>query len=410
MAMDRRGFLAGAALLAACGTDGQAPVAPATSVRAPRRGDALPGSLDQRILVLVELQGGNDGLNTVIPVSQPAYRWLRPGLAIDPARALGLDADHALHPALEPLLEAWDAGECAIVESVGYPRPNRSHFRSIEIWEQATASDAYASEGWATRALREHPSPSLRAGADADGIVVGTGAIGPLAGAGVRVVNMRDPRQFLAQSERLRALGAPAEGPEALRHLLRTQNEAAAAAQAVQRKLSGRERFARRFSWDPLARGLAHASDMIADGVRAPVWKVTLAGFDTHADQAQRHERLLGQVAGALATFRAAMREMGRWNDTLVLTYSEFGRRAGENLSRGTDHGTAAPLFALGGAVEGGLRGTLPDLEALEDGDPRAQVDFRAVYAGAIAGLWEQPSNFLAAQGHAPVQLLRRRA
>ena len=104
------------------------------------------------------------------------------------------------------------------------------------------------------------------------------------------------------------------------------------------------------------------------------------------------------------------MREMGRWNDTLVLTYSEFGRRAGENLSRGTDHGTAAPLFALGGAVEGGLRGTPPDLEALEDGDPRAQVDFRAVYAGAIAGLWEQPSNFLAAQGHAPVQLLRRRA
>ena len=409
--MDRRTFLGAAALLAACAPGGeqagQAP--PGAPVRAPRRGDGMPGPLDQRMLVLVELQGGNDGLNTVIPVSQPAYRHLRPGLAIDPARVIGLDQDHALHPALAPLMDSWDAGECAIVESVGYPRPNRSHFRSIEIWEQATASDAYASEGWATRALREHPSPALRAGADADGIVVGTGAIGPLAGAGVRVVNMRDPRQFLAQGERLRSLATPVEGPAALRHVLRTQNEAAAAAEAVRRKLTGRERFARRFGWDPLARGLAVVADLAADGVRVPAWKVTLAGFDTHADQAQRHERLLGQAAAALAAFRAAMREMGRWNEVLVLTYSEFGRRAAENQSRGTDHGAAAPLLAMGGAVEGGFHGTPPDLEALEDGDVRARVDFRSVYAGALAGFWDQPASFLAAQGHAPLPLLRRR-
>jgi uncharacterized protein (DUF1501 family) len=408
MAMDRRGFLAGAALLAACGTDGQAPVAPTASIRVPRRGDGLPGPLDQRILVLVELQGGNDGLNTVIPVSQPAYRRLRPGLAIDPARAIGLDADHALHPALAPLLEAWDAGECAIVESVGYPRPNRSHFRSIEIWEQATDADSYAAQGWATRALSEHPVFGQRRG-DADGVVVGTGTIGPLAGPGTRLVTMREPRQFLAQSEALRHVALRADAPPSLRHIVRTQNEAVAAADAVRRKLSGRNRFGQGFGWDPLGRSLAVTADLIADGVEVPVWKTSIGSFDTHADQRARHARLLGQLGAALAAFRGAMQSLGRWNETLVVTYSEFGRRAAENLSRGTDHGTAAPLFVLGGAVEGGLHGRAPDLEALVDGDIRMQTDFRGVYAGLIARWWDAPDNFLARDGHRPSPLTRSR-
>mgnify|MGYP000877282818 CR=1 FL=1 len=186
------------------------------------------------------------------------------------------------------------------------------------------------------------------------------------------------------------------------------RSEAVAAADAVKAKLSGRERFNRRFAGDPLARSLAVAADLIADGVDVPVWKVTLGSFDTHADQRGRHQRLLANLAGALAAFRTSMREIGRWDDTLVLTYSEFGRRVAENLSRGTDHGTAAPLFAMGGSVEGGFRGPAPNLEDLAEGDLKPVADFREIYAGVVGDWWNQPENFLSKQGHRPLGLVRR--
>jgi uncharacterized protein (DUF1501 family) len=415
--MDRRRFLSAASslavagLLPACAGPTGAPatgaVAPQVARAAVPRSSGLPGPVDRRILVLVELQGGNDGLNTIIPYAHPLYRRLRPGLAIDAAEIRNLTADQGFHPALDQLLDPFERGELAVVNSVGYPKPNRSHFRSIEIWEQATASDQYANEGWITHALAEHPVFGRRT-ADADGIVVGTGNIGPLAGPGTRLVNMREPRQFLAQSESMAALAARARVPDALHHLVRTQNEAVSAADAVKRKLTGRDRFPRRFAGDLLARSLSVAANLIADGVDVPVWKVTLGSFDTHAEQRQRHARLLGNLAGALAAFRGAMTDLGRWNDTLVVTYSEFGRRAGENLSRGTDHGTAAPLLALGGSVQGGFRGAAPDLGDLDQGDIKAKIDFRQVYAGIVADWWNQPDNFLVKQGHAPLPLLRR--
>ena len=406
--MDRRKFIVAASgsLLAACTSPPAAsPVAVAPRARA-ARSSGLAGPVRNRILVLVELQGGNDGLNTVIPILDPNYRRLRPGLAIDAQEALDVVPELAFHPALKPLVDPFERGEMAVLHSVGYPKPNRSHFRSIEIWDQATASDQYGQEGWVTNALRLHPTFGQRR-SDADAIAVGIGNIGPLAGPDTRLVTMREPRQFLAQSESLRSLDARSDVTPALRHLVRTQNEAVAAADAVKRKLTGRERFNRKFAGDPLARGLAIAADLIADGVDIPVWKVTLGGFDTHADQRQRHQRLLANMANALAAFREAMRDLGRWNDTLVATYSEFGRRVGENLSRGTDHGTAAPLFVLGGAVEGGFKGSAPNLADLDEGDLKAQIDFRQVYASLIAGWWNQPDNFLARQGHRPLGLVR---
>jgi uncharacterized protein (DUF1501 family) len=413
----RRGLLSGAAalggiaLLPGCATDANRPETGARAsalLRQPQRGTAAPGALTSRILVLVELHGGNDGLNTVVPLDQPAYRSLRPSITIDPAEAISLTAAQGLHPELRALAEPYERGELAIVNAVGYPKPNRSHFRSIEIWEQATDADSYAAQGWATRALSEHPVFGQRRG-DADGVVVGTGTIGPLAGPGTRLVTMREPRQFLAQSEALRHVALRADAPPSLRHIVRTQNEAVAAADAVRRKLSGRNRFGQGFGWDPLGRSLAVTADLIADGVEVPVWKTSIGSFDTHADQRARHARLLGQLGAALATFRGAMQSLGRWNDTLVVTYSEFGRRAAENLSRGTDHGTAAPLFVMGGAVEGGIHGTAPDLEALVDGDIRMQTDFRGVYAGLIARWWDAPDNFLAREGHGPSPLTRSR-
>ena len=411
----RRGLLSGAAALGAlsslagCEPDTRRPRTDASPPRQPPRGGATPGTLAGRILVLVELQGGNDGLNTLVPLDQPAYRRLRPSIAIEAADAIALTDAQGLHPELRALADPYERGEVAVVNAVGYPRPNRSHFRSIEIWDQATDAEAYAAQGWATRALTEHPVLG-RHRADADGIVVGNGTIGPLAGPGMRLVTLRDPRQFLAQSEALRHVELRADAPASLRHVVRTQNEAVAAADAVRRKLTARNRFQRSFGGDAFGRSMAVAADLIADGVEVPVWKIAIGSFDTHADQRARHARLLGQLASGLAAFRGAMQSLGRWNDTLVVTYSEFGRRAAENLSRGTDHGAAAPLFALGGAVEGGVHGAAPDLEALVDGDIRWQTDFRSVYAGILARWWDAPDNFLARQGHGLAALTRIRS
>ncbi len=403
--------LAFGGLAAACAPQtgaGPSTAVPTTRTTAARmRRAAKIGPVADRMLVLVELQGGNDGLNTVIPHTDPLYARLRPGLAIAGNEIISLDGGLGFHPALAPLAAVYEAGELKIVNSVGYPKPNRSHFRSIEIWEQATPSDQYASEGWITRALDEHPDLSKRA-ADADAIVVGIGNIGPLAGPGTRLVNMREPRQFLAQSEAMAAISGRADTTPALRHIVRTQNEAASAADAVRRKFTGRERFPRQFAGDPFSRSLSIVANLIADGVDIPVWKVTLGSFDTHADQRPRHARLLTNLGSGLSAFRAAMIQLGRWDDTLVVTYSEFGRRVAENLSRGTDHGTAAPLFMLGGGVDGGIAGAAPDLVDLDAGDLKARVDFRQVYAGIIAGWWGQPDNFLARQGFSALPVLRR--
>lgn len=415
--MDRRNFiaaLAAASVLPACASQqAQAPqTAAAPAARSPRgplpRSTGVAGDVRGRLLILVELHGGNDGINTVIPISQPAYKRLRPGLAIDAAQALDVTPDLAFHPALRPLVDPFERGEIAVLHGVGYPKPNRSHFRSIEIWEQATASDQYGTEGWVTRGLRDDPIWGGRQG-DADAVAIGQGNVGPLAGPDTRLVTMRDPRQFLAQSESLRAMAGRQFATPALAHIVRTQNEAVAAADAVKRKLSGRDRFTRRFAGHQFGRAMATTADLIADGVDAPVWKVQLGGFDTHADQLGRHQRLLSQLGETLAAFRASMADLGRWNDTLVMTYSEFGRRAAENLSRGTDHGAAAPLFMMGGAVEGGFRGERPDLEKLVEGDLDAKIDFRAVYAGVLADWWGQRRNFLAEQGHTPLRLIRAR-
>lgn len=416
--MRRRQFVTAAStfalggLAAACSPqaaiDTTATRATSPSRPAVARRNAKIGPVAQRILVLVELQGGNDGLNMVIPHADPLYRRLRPGLAIAANEIVTLDAALGLHPSLEPLAVAYEAGEMKVVNSVGYPKPNRSHFRSIEIWDQATASDQYANEGWVTHALDEHPVFAQRK-ADADAIVVGIGNIGPLSGPGTRLVNMREPRQFLAQSQTMAALSGRSDASLALRHIVRTQNEATAAAGSVRTKFTGRDRFGRGFGGDPFSRSLSIAANLIADGVDIPVWKVTLGSFDTHADQRGRHARLLTNLGNGLAAFRAAMVQLGRWDDTLVVTYSEFGRRVAENLSRGTDHGTAAPLLMLGGAIDGGIIGPPPDLEDLDAGDLKARIDFRQVYSGIMADWWSRPDNFLAKQGFSAIPVLRQR-
>lgn len=339
-----------------------------------------------RILLLVELKGGNDGLNTLVPYADARYRELRPAIGVPRERVIQLDEKVGLHEKLQPLMESWKAGDLAIVQGVGYPYPNRSHFRSIEIWDTASASSQTLNEGWIARSFE---GVSLPKGAGVDCIVADTNAL-PSTGPELRTIVMQDAENFLRQAQNLKdAQGMGDGGNPALRHLLAVRHEINAAAAGLRDKLRAAAAPAVAYGQEfLLGRQLDVATRVITSKVPVVAVKVALGGFDTHANQAPTQERLLAYLAASLATLRNNLIAAGRWNDVLVMTYSEFGRRAKQNASAGTDHGTAAPQFVMGGGVKGGLHGAHPSLHDLQDGDLKHTVDFRSVFATVAQGCW----------------------
>ena len=407
--MNRRSFLATAGAAAArsfaATAAGTSAIVAATASATPS--PAQPASADAqpaaggfaRLLVLVELKGGNDGLNTLVPYTDPAYYALRPRLAIARDAVVQLSDRVGLHPALAPLAPMWQARELAVLQSVGYPRPNLSHFRSIEIWDTASASDRYLDDGWLTRTFAAAPPPRTFA---ADGAIVGSNDLGPLAGGGTRVVAIANTARFLQRAK----LARPEQpsGNEALAHLLKTENDIVQAAV----HLTGRHEFTTEFPPGAFGGVVKTAAQVIANPGGVATLRLTLGGFDTHVSQAPTQARLLGQLAGGLVALRSALVELGRWNDTLVLTYAEFGRRPRENLSGGTDHGTASVHFALGGSVAGGLLGAQPDLAQLSaDGNVAHAIDFRSVYATALERWWGIDSGSVLGDRYATLPFIR---
>ncbi|MEM1350468.1 MAG: DUF1501 domain-containing protein, partial [Myxococcota bacterium] len=314
---------------------------------------AVASGARRRVLVLVELKGGNDGLNTVVPFADPAYRRLRPQLAIPGDQLLKLSDTIGLHPALDGVRASFDAGDVAIVQGVGYDHPNRSHFRSIEIWETASASDDYLEDGWLARALRARDATA--SDLVAEGVSIGGEDVGPLRGDGVRALTVHDPKRFFQATKRvMRQTDVRSKNP-ALAHVLQTQRELITASSSLEDRLSALPAKAPAFPMSRVGRQLEVAARLLLGDVPLMVVKVTHGSFDTHANQLGAHQNLLAQLDEALTAFRDAMRGAGLWEDVLVMTYSEFGRRAAQNGSRGTDHGAAAPQFFMGGRVKGGL-------------------------------------------------------
>lgn len=350
-----------------------------------------------RTLILVELNGGNDGLNTLVPFTDPAYRKARPGLALGRDQVLPLTETLALHRSLEPLGAAWTAGDLAIVQSVGYPRPNRSHFRSIAIWETASDAEYVETQGWIDALFAAAPP----GGAMADGLVLGKSA-GPLAGGAGKVVILNRPERSLDRAAHMRPMQGQSSNP-ALAHILATRDTVQEAARAML-EVGQRVRVEGDFPAGPFGTQVRAVAQVLAAGIHVPVIKLSLGSFDTHANQAAVHARLLGQLGQGLAALRTALIQAGRWQSTLVMTYAEFGRRVAENGSGGTDHGTAAPHFVLGGAVRGGLHGRTPSLTALAEGDLIHTVDFRDLYA-TVARQWWSMSKAL--PGRRPLPLLK---
>jgi uncharacterized protein (DUF1501 family) len=353
----------------------------------------------RNLLVLIELKGGNDGLNTVVPYANATYYALRPKLAIGRDQVVRLSDAVGLHPALEPLLPFWKSRELAVLQGVGYPEPNLSHFRSIEIWDTASSSNEYLQDGWLTRSFAAAPTPREFA---ADGVIIGSPDLGPLAGGGTRAIALANTEQFLRQA-RLAAPEGTADN-KALQHILKVEADIMQAAS----HLSADYAFNTEFPQGAFGSAIKTASQVIANRAGVAVVRVTHAGFDTHSGQLSTQTRLLSELASGIVALRSALDELGRWNNTLVLTYAEFGRRPKENLSNGTDHGTASVHFALGGRVAGGLYGTQPALDRLSgDGNPAHAIDFRSLYATVLDRWWGVPSAGPLGGKFAPVPILR---
>lgn len=333
-----------------------------------------------RRLVLIELKGGNDGLNTLVPYRDAAYRRLRPSLALSADRCLPLDETRALHPALAPLLPAWHDRELAIVEGLGYANPNRSHFRSIDIWHSATDSDVVSRTGWlANRTVT---------GSDGIDAVVFGNRPAAVAGGRARYVSFDNldtyvnTRSTLTMPEEhvsnpmLSALSATHDASTLYRALL------------VDRGLPGAPPG---FPDTRFGNWMADTARLLLSESAPPLIKLHLQGFDTHADQLERHTALLAELAQAVTALRALLVAAGLWDNVLIMTYSEFGRRATENASLGSDHGTAAPQLLIGGRVKGGFYGQTPSLSRLEADDLVHTTDFRALYRTVLQSWWQLP-------------------
>ena len=375
--MRRRDFLRAGASLPLWGTVG------GVAYAAPLREVSNPPAT-RNLLILVELKGGNDTLNTVVPYADAQYRRQRSRLALDRDSVIKITDSAGLHPSLENLVPAWTDQRLAIVQGLGYPEPNLSHFRSIEIWDTASKSAEYLEEGWLARALAKSPSPASFA---AEGVVVGASGMGPLAG-GARAIALTDPDQFL-RNARL-AHGAGVTRNASLAHILRVEREIVQSAE----KLNAGHDFTTSFPTGPFGNAIRTAAQLAANSAGIAVIRISLGGFDTHANQLGTHANLLRQLGEGMAALREALMEIGRWDTTLVATYSEFGRRPYENQSGGTDHGTAAAHLVMGGKVKGGLYGEPPRLDRLDgNGNLPFALDFRGYYATFLDGWWGMDSR-----------------
>lgn len=343
--------------------------------------DPKPGN----ILILIELAGGNDGLNTVIPRTDDAYRHLRPRIGIAPEEMIGLDTDTGLHGGMRALGNLWEDGALQIVQGVGYPDPNRSHFRSIEIWNAGLGAQSQTQQGWVSTAFADQ-APQAR---DADGLVLG-GNMGPLAGNG-RFSAMRDEEVFVEMQQNLPdAMHAvrPQAAVSPLEHVLDTYESARITGDAIFKRLNTSPATAFDFPDTSLGQQLRTAARLLDAGVEVSVLKVVQDGYDTHEDQPEQHTDLLTDLSRSIGAFSEAMKQIGLWDQISIVTFSEFGRTARENGSGGTDHGTAAPLFVAGGKVRGGLSGQAPSLTSLVEDDLVHTTDYRSVYAALLEDLW----------------------
>ncbi len=382
-----------------------------TSLLTLAAGAGMPGFLGRtanaaigkgKILVVVQLSGGNDALNTLVPFTNGAYYNARPTLAVGKKDVLNLNDSVGLNPALKPMMSLWDNGELALVQGVGYPNPNRSHFESMAIWHTGDPK-ARETEGWIGKIAEKYGDPFC---------ATNIGGTTPLALRGSDIILPSiasiDRFQFKIAPEAQTAFDTILETPltgraETMRGATR---QMLSDIDRVQKGI-GKYKAGAAYPEEKFAGSLREIARLIAADVGQRVFYTSLGSFDTHAGQPVDHPELLGALSSGLSAFRSDLEKQGRSDDVVVIGFSEFGRRLAENASAGTDHGKAGLMFALGKGVRGGLYGAYPDLEKLDDGDPVMTTDFRQVYATALDKWLNIPSRDILGASFAPMNFLK---
>ena len=344
-------------------------------------------------LIVVQLAGGNDGLNTVVPYTDNIYHQKRPTIGLGADKVLSLDGRLGLNSQLAPLKNLWDQGHLAIVEGVGYENSSLSHFQAMDVW-QTLDTTGNGNEGWLGRLVAGmvdkdgHPFKAMDIGTQtARALSSITTSVPTLSSAQAYRLN-RDPSEPDGGNARLQALlklynTYPRSSPYAA--LLDTTAINANEGGKQLQQAEATYKPAVTYPQDPFATGLKTLAEAIVQNLGLRVGYVTLGGFDTHAGQATTHENLLKTLANGLSAFYTDLQKHGKADNVVVMTWSEFGRRVEENGSLGTDHGTAAPLFVLGNAVQKGIYGEPPDLQQLDpNGNLKYTTDFRSVYATVL--------------------------
>ncbi|MFI1782020.1 DUF1501 domain-containing protein [Streptomyces rubiginosohelvolus] len=366
---------------------------------------------DASVLVLVTLYGGNDGLNTLVPASDPRYQDLRGDLAYAEKEVLPLGEGLGLNPGLGGLKKLWDERRLAVVRGVSYPRPDHSHFRSMAIWQTASPSGPVPS-GWLGRWL-DHagdgdPLKGVSVGATLPPLMAGE----TTAGAAVRLGGRKLPDAWLRRCTALSDVERDAHpllrrAGDSLSDLVKVSSSFGAGGEEPQTQDPGEPRDEEDGNEGASAGGqggLGAQLDVVARAIEAGVstraYSVSLGGFDTHANEKATQSRLLGGLDKELTGFLERVRKTKAGRKVVVAVYSEFGRRPRANASQGTDHGTSGPVFVLGEPVKGGFYGDQPSLTDLTDDDLRTTVDFRDVYATLLRGVLDtEPDRIL--DGHA---------
>jgi uncharacterized protein (DUF1501 family) len=381
-----------------------------------------PTGTDGKILVVVQLSGGNDGLNTVIPYGDDIYHRARPALGHDANAVLKIDNYLGLHPNLTAFKELYDNGQMAVVQGVGYPNPNRSHFRSMDIWQSGDPTTEVTTTGWIGRYF-----DNACAGADPK-VGISIGDVSPLAMKGDRItpLSFENPANYRYNGyDKTRYLqinqhaSAPAVMPDLevlpaapdhsylkppvkkvqsitaqsqLDFLSRTAMDAQVSSDQILR-ITANHDGPKPYPQNEFGNGLRTIAAMIAGALPTRVYYVSLGGFDTHANEKQRHDKLMADLSQGVGAFWADLQKQNNADRVLMMTFSEFGRRVETNASGGTDHGAAAPMFLFGPSLKPGFYGRHPSLTDLDQGDLKYQMDFRNVYASVLQGWMDTPSK-----------------
>ncbi len=374
-------------------------------LKAFEKGSLVPPG--NKVTVIIQLSGGNDGLNTVIPVRNDLYYSNRPKLGIQRTDALALTDEAALHPSLTAFKDLYDDGSLGIFNSVGYPNPDKSHFRSMDIWHTASNSSDYWNTGWVGRYLDaqckgcDKPTQAL----EIDDVLSLA-----LKGEDIKGIALEDPRRLYTTSQEkyFKDMLAQhkAEHEQPVEYLYKTMAETVSSADYIF-KQSRLHPSGETYPNTDLGKGLKTIASLIFSDINTKVYYISLGSFDTHINQEAQQKRLFTELNDAVKAFVKDLKTNNRFNDVLLFTFSEFGRRVSQNASGGTDHGKANNMFFIGGGLKKqGLYNSLPDLKNLDDGDLKYQVDFRQVYATVLNNWLGADAGTILKQNIAPLDFI----